>query len=236
MKAFVSRKECILARYEFGARYKRFWCTIQMFSVRETNSNQSQVAFLIDLNWSSCLRNRRFTVCNNVWKAIWVFIQHFPISGIISRYREFEFPILGNQFPISGNNQFPDIEKSFADIGKSFLDIGKWDSFLDIGKYFLIYREIEFPISENNSIFPDIRNSNSRYREIIYRYRELFLDIGNSNSRYREIISDIGKWWIKTQMAFHNNAGKLWSEGFTCPTSYPKYTKRLECSRYQVIR
>ena len=65
MKAFVSRKECILARYEFGARYKRFWCAIQMFSERETNSNQSQVGFLIDLNWSSCLRNRRFTVCNN---------------------------------------------------------------------------------------------------------------------------------------------------------------------------
>ena len=65
IKAFVSRKECLLARYEFGARYKRFWCAIQMFSERETNSNQSQVGFLIDLNWSSCLRNRRFTVCNN---------------------------------------------------------------------------------------------------------------------------------------------------------------------------
>ena len=55
MKAFVSRKECILARYEFGARYKRFWCAIQMFSERETNSNQSQVGFLIDWNWSSYL-------------------------------------------------------------------------------------------------------------------------------------------------------------------------------------
>ena len=66
----------------------------------------------------------------NVWKAIWVFIQHFPILGIISRYREInfryreiinfpisgndfgisaiDFPILGNllDFPISGN-QFP---------------------------------------------------------------------------------------------------------------------------------
>ena len=52
-----------------------------------------------------------------LWKAIWVFIQHFPISGIISRYREFEFPISGNQFPISGNNQFPDIGKWFSDIG-----------------------------------------------------------------------------------------------------------------------
>ena len=65
-----------------------------------------------------------------LWKAIWVFIQHFPISGIISRYREInfryremvDFPISGNDFrisgidfPISGNvldfpiseNQFP---------------------------------------------------------------------------------------------------------------------------------
>ena len=41
----------------------------------------------------------------NVWKAIWVFIQHFPISGIISRYREINFryrEIIN--FPISGND------------------------------------------------------------------------------------------------------------------------------------
>ena len=42
---------------------------------------------------------------------------------------------------------------------------------------------------------------------IIYRYRKLFSDIGNPNSRYnsryREIIPDIGKCWIKPQMAFH---------------------------------
>ena len=69
-----------------------------------------------------------------LWKAIWVFIQHFPISGIISRYREFEFPISGNQFPISGNNQFPDIGKWFSDIGNWFSDIGKCVWFPDIGK------------------------------------------------------------------------------------------------------
>ena len=40
MKAFVSRKEYILARYEFGARYKRFRCAIQMVSERETNSER----------------------------------------------------------------------------------------------------------------------------------------------------------------------------------------------------
>ena len=69
-----------------------------------------------------------------IWKAIWVFIQHFPISGIISRYREFEFPISGNQFPISGNNQFPDIGKWFSDIGNWFSDIGKCVWFSDIRK------------------------------------------------------------------------------------------------------
>ena len=71
---------------------------------------------------------------NSVWKAIWVFIQHFSISEIISRYREFEFPISGNQFPISGNNQFPDIGKWFSDIGNRFSDIGKCVWFPDIGK------------------------------------------------------------------------------------------------------
>ena len=33
--------------------------------------------------------------------------------------------------------------------------------------------------------------------------RKWFPDIGNSISRYREIIPNIGKCWIKTQMAFH---------------------------------
>ena len=61
-----------------------------------------------------------------VWKAIWVFIQHFPISGIISRYRELEFPISGKQFLISGNDRFPDIGKWFSDIGNWFSDIGNW--------------------------------------------------------------------------------------------------------------
>ena len=69
-----------------------------------------------------------------LWKAIWVFIQHFPISGIISRYREFEFPISGNRFPISGNGRFHDIGKWFSDIGNWFSDIGKCAWFPDIGK------------------------------------------------------------------------------------------------------
>ena len=62
------------------------------------------------------------------------FIQHFPISGIISRYRELEFPISGNQFPISGNDRFSDIGKWFSDIGNWFSDIGKCAWFPDIGK------------------------------------------------------------------------------------------------------
>ena len=44
-----------------------------------------------------------------------------------SRYREFEFPI-------SGNNQFPDIGKWFSDIGNWFSDIGKCVWFPDIWK------------------------------------------------------------------------------------------------------
>ena len=56
----------------------------------------------------------------NIWKAIWVFIQHFPISG--------------NQFSISGNDQFPDIGKWFSDIGNWFADIRKCARFPDIGK------------------------------------------------------------------------------------------------------
>ena len=52
----------------------------------------------------------------------------------ISRYREFEFSISGNQFPISGNGRFPDIGKWFSDIGNWFSDIGKCAWFPDIGK------------------------------------------------------------------------------------------------------
>ena len=59
-------------------------------------------------------------------------------------------------------------------------------------------------ISRYRELFPDIGNSNSRYREIISRYREfefpisgnmeLFSDIGNSISRYQVIIPNIEKW------------------------------------------
>ena len=99
MKAFVSRQECILASYEFGARYKRFWCAIQMFSERETNSNQSQVCFLLDLNWSSCLRNRRFTVCNNggkLWSGSFScrqVIQNIPNAWNAAGIKQISFTV-----------------------------------------------------------------------------------------------------------------------------------------------
>ena len=59
-----------------------------------------------------------------VWKAIWVFIQHFPISRIISRYREL----------------FPDIRNSIARYREIIPDIGK--SFPDIGTSNFRYRDI----------------------------------------------------------------------------------------------
>ena len=106
-------------------------------------------------------------------------ISRYRKMRFISRYREL-FPDIGK---LNSRYQkiipyFPISEIRIPDIGKSFPDIGNSNSW---------YREIEFPISENNSIFPDIRNS---------------------NSRYQEIISDIGKWWIKTQMAFHTEESK----------------------------
>ena len=64
-----------------------------------------------------------------VWKAIWVFINHFPISGIISRYREL-------------NSRYREI---IPDIGKSFPDIGNSNSrYREISNYFLI-SGIQFP-------------------------------------------------------------------------------------------
>ena len=113
-----------------------------------------------------------------------------------------DFPMSGNHFPISVIlliSGYPEIIFWYREI------ISGYRKMRFISRYrqlFSWYREIEFPISENNSIFPDIRNLISRYREIISRYRELFPDIGN----YRKIISDIGKWWLKTQMAFHSKA------------------------------
>ena len=84
-------------------------------------------------------------------------------------------------------------------------------------------------ISKYISIANQMRVAIFGYRELISRYREIkhisryrkiidywlfldignwFPDIGNSNSRYREIIPDIGKCWIKTQMAFHRYTHK----------------------------
>ena len=81
---------------------------------------------------------------HGVWKAIWVFIHLLPISEIISRYREFELPISGNNFEF----EFPNIVIIF------------W------------YRELDFPISGNNSRYPEIKHI-FRYREMIFRYREI---------------------------------------------------------------
>ena len=94
-----------------------------------------------------------------------------------------DFPISGNHFPIS-----------VILLISGYREIISW------------YREII-----------------SRYRKMrfISRYRELFPDIGKLNSRYPKIIPyfpiseiripdigksfpDIGKCWIKTQMAFHS--------------------------------
>ena len=102
---------------------------------QEMISRYPEINRITDFPGNREIRQRHRTTPSIIlWKAIWVFIQHFPISGIISRYREFEFPISGNQFPISGNNQFPDIGKWFSDIGNWFSDIGKCVWFPDIGK------------------------------------------------------------------------------------------------------
>ena len=53
------------------------------------------------------------------WKAIWVFIHHFPITEIISRYRKISSLISENHFPILGNWLFPDIGNLFPGIGNS---------------------------------------------------------------------------------------------------------------------
>ena len=102
-----------------------------------------------------------------VWKAIWVFIHHFPISGNISRYRELKFPISGNNFPTTG------IQIS------------------DIGKYGIIfwYREFNFPISGNNSWY--------REMNLIFRYLEMISWDQEMITRYPEInrITGTGKWF-----------------------------------------
>ena len=108
-----------------------------------------------------------------VWKAIWVFIRHFPISVIISRYREIEFLISGNEFPISGND--------FRISGNAIISRYR-ELFPDIKKFISWYLEIipDIPISEiripnMGSWFPDIAN--------------YFPISGNSISRYREMLN-----------------------------------------------
>ena len=134
----------------------------------------------------------------------------FPISGNDFRISEIDFPISGNvlDFPISGNH-FP---ISVILLISWYREIISW-----YREIISRYRKMRF-ISRYRELFPDIGKLNSRYQKIIpyfpiseIRIHDIgksFPDIGNSNSRYQEIISDIGKWWIKTQMAFHTEESK----------------------------
>ena len=107
-----------------------------------------------------------------------------------------DFPISGNHFPIS-----------VVLLISWYREIISW-----YREIISRYRKMRF-ISGYRELFPDIGKLNSRYQKIIpyFPISEIripdigksFPDIGNSNSRYRKIIPDIGKWWIKTQMAFH---------------------------------
>ena len=143
---------------------------------------------------------------------------HFPITVIllISGYREIISRYRKMRFISRYRELFPDIGKMNSQYQKIILyfpiseiripDIGK--SFPDIGNYFPISGNPNgfqlFIISRYRKLFSDIGNSNSRYREMISRYREfefrisgnmeLISDIGNSISRYQEIIPDIEKW------------------------------------------
>ena len=112
-----------------------------------------------------------------------------------------DFPISGNHFPIS-----------VILLISWYREIISW-----YREIISRYRKMRF-ISRYRELFPDIGKLNSRYQKIIpyFPISEIripdigksFPDIGNSNSRYQEIISDIGKWWIKTQMAFHTEESK----------------------------
>ena len=114
----------------------------------------------------------------------------------------------GTTFPISGNH-FP---ISVILLISWYREIISW-----YREIISRYRKMRF-ISRYRELFPDIGKLNSRYQKIIpyFPISEIripdigksFPDIGNSNSRYQEIISDIGKWWIKTQMAFHTEESK----------------------------
>ena len=118
-----------------------------------------------------------------------------------------DFPISGNHFPIS-----------VILLISWYREIISW-----YREIISRYRKMRF-ISRYRELFPDIGKLNSRHQKIIpyFPISEIripdigksFPDIGNSNcswnsnSRYQEIISDIGKWWIKTQMAFHTEESK----------------------------
>ena len=112
-----------------------------------------------------------------------------------------DFPISGNHFPIS-----------VILLISWYREIISW-----YREIISRYRKMRF-ISRYRELFPDIGKLNSRYQKIIpyFPISEIripdigksFPDIGNSNSRYQGIISDIGKWWIKTQMAFHTEESK----------------------------
>ena len=134
-----------------------------------------------------------------------------------------DFPISGNDFPISAILLIP----GYREIISRYREI--------ISRY----RKMRL-ISRYRELFPDIGKLNSRYQKIIpyFPISEIripdigksFPDIGNSNSRYQKIISDIGKCWIKTQMAFHINyyyAGQvftLMSRDLWPPTGWLCYT------------
>ena len=139
----------------------------------------------------------------------WMLARWGNSTPLISRYRRITryYP----SFPISVIlliSRYPEIISRYRKIISRYRKMGLMSRYREL---FRDIREMEFPITGNNSIFPDFGYANSRYWETISQYRELFPDIGNWNSRYREIISDIGKWWIKTQMAFHILLNLRWS-------------------------
>ena len=155
-----------------------------------------------------------------------------------NRFNSCWFPDIGKWFPDIGNSvYFPISGNEFPISGIDFR-ISRNGSHFPISGIISRYREIYFLISGNNPRYPDIRNSNSRYPELISRYRELFPDIGNLISRYREIIPDIGKCSIKTQMAFHRVMHVI--HDFTCRCRWfdgidTRATCRINCHQSNCI-
>ena len=144
-----------------------------------------------------------------IWKAIWVFINHFPISGIISRYREFEFPISGIRIP--------DIGKWFPDIGNSnfgYREIWNWFPISRNESHFSISRN-DFPISGND--FPISGNQqNYRYREMISRYREI-------RQRRRTTPSSVRhRWWVRWLQSFRPGLSRS-APSPSAPMQYTPY-------------